>query len=148
MGSTVALLYVHGNNYACMWAGDSRAYVLKRRTLRQITRDHSVLQEVVDAGLVNRDAAARMYGANAITRAVGIRDTLKLDCAYGVLEDGDRMLLCSDGVTAVLDDAEIERLLDQPDASVNEIVSDITSACIAAGAPDNVSVIVIAVAGE
>lgn len=144
MGSTVAALYIHDRHFACMWAGDSRAYLLRDGSLQPITRDHSVLQEVIDTGLVDELNAKRVYGANAITRAVGIDEGLELETAYGSVEAGDRFLLCSDGVTTVLSDIAIEELMSRPGLSVEEIVMTLETACMAEGAPDNLAIVVVA----
>jgi len=144
MGSTVAALYIHDRHFACMWAGDSRAYLLRNGRLQLITRDHSVIQEVIDTGLVDELNAKRVYGANAITRAVGIDEAVKLETAYGSVEAGDHFLLCSDGVTAVMSDTTIEEYLSRPSSSVEEMVEAIETACTSKGAPDNLAIIVVA----
>ncbi len=148
MGSTVAALYIHDRHFACMWAGDSRAYLMRNGRLQPITRDHSVLQEVIDTGLVDELNAKRVYGANAITRAVGIDEGLELETAYGSVEAGDRFLLCSDGVTAVMSDSEIEAHLSRSGTSVEEMVEAIETACTSEGAPDNLAIIVVAAAAR
>ena len=144
MGSTVAALYIHDKHFACMWAGDSRAYRLRNGRLQLITRDHSVLQEVVDTGLVDEMDAKRVYGANAITRAVGIDEGLELETAYGSVVAGDHFLLCSDGVTAVISDSAIEAHMSRSGSSPEDMVRTLETACMSEGAPDNLAIIVVA----
>lgn len=125
IGSTVVTLLAYGDHYACLWAGDSRAYLWRARHLLPMTRDH-------------RTSAT----TNTITRAVGARPELELDCTYGRILPGDRFLLCSDGL-GILSEAEIARAMSS--ASVSAAAQTLLRQTIAAGAPDNVTVVVVEV---
>lgn len=115
--STVVILIIRDEHFACLWAGDSRAYLLRGGTLTQITHDHSLVQTLVDQGQISESQAERHPQGNIITRAVGAGDdVLELDKVIGGVLPGDRFLLCSDGLSKTLSAAEITALLDTPDA--------------------------------
>ncbi len=116
IASTIVILLVRGAHFACLWAGDSRAYLLRQGVLQQITHDHSLVQELVDAGVITPEQAETHPQANVITRAVGgggggLDDALELDKVSGELAPGDRFLLCSDGLSKTLDDATLTAAL-------------------------------------
>ncbi len=143
IGSTVAGLVIHGGHFACFWAGDSRVYRLRRGELDRLTRDHSLVQEMVDAGVLAPDEAERHPRASVITRAVGIGEELVLACVHAAVEPGDRFLMCSDGLTRVVGDEELERHVGaQRLAAVGE---DLVALVLQRGAPDNVTVVVVEV---
>lgn len=120
-GTTVVALHADGASATLIWAGDSRAYLIRDGEVRQLTRDHSLVQEMVDAGLLNDEQAANHPRANVITRALGIGADLDIDRTSLTLRPGDRILLCSDGLSRSLDrrdfrsdltlDAQADRLL-------------------------------------
>jgi protein phosphatase/serine/threonine-protein phosphatase Stp1 len=99
IASTLVALLARGEHFACLWAGDSRAYMVRDGEMRQITKDHSLVQELVDSGTIAAEDAESHPHANIITRAVGADiDDLVLDKVSGRLQHGDRFLLCSDGL--------------------------------------------------
>lgn len=146
IGSTIVALIAFAGHYACLWAGDSRAYLLRGGRLEQITRDHSMVQEMIDSGaLARRDA--KSYGrSNIITRAVGVNDRLALDLHQGPIADGDIFILCSDGLTNMVDDHEIAASLRQNPtiAAADELIST----TLARGAKDNVTVVIVRATGD
>lgn len=101
-GATVVVAMLDGAHVHIAWAGDSRAYRLRDGELAQLTEDHSVVQELVAAGLLTSEMAARHPQANVITRALGVNDQVELDCVTVELRDGDSVLLCSDGLSRSL----------------------------------------------
>lgn len=137
-GATVVALLIHERHAACLWAGDSRAYHLNGGVLRLLTRDHSLLQALQDGGGL-RDLAASPP-ANLITRAVGAADTLDLERGFIEVAPGDRFLLCSDGLTGVVEEDEISALLQ--DVPIAEGADRLLARALAAGAPDNVTLII------
>lgn len=141
IGSTVVTLLIHDGHYACLWAGDSRAYLLRDGQLRRLSRDHSMVQEMVDAGVLTPGEAKRHRAANVITRAVGVDAELVLDIQHGEARAGDVFLLCSDGLTGLLDDGEIAARLSV--MSLDRAADDLLHLTLERGAPDNVSVLIV-----
>ena len=140
IGSTVVLLYAYSNYMFLMWAGDSRAYILRQGKLRQISRDHSYVQEIVDKGLLSPEDAATHPSGNIITRAVGVADTLFLDMDVFRVEYGDKFLICSDGLFKDITDDDIAGMMkDIPMRAVEGLIEK----ALANGADDNVTVIVV-----
>ncbi len=130
-GSTVVTLLTRGTRCAVLWAGDSRAYRVRDGQLRQLTRDHAPDEAA---------PAANGHHSNTITRAVGAEPTLTLDVFRERVAPGDRFLLCSDGLTRVVDETCIEQWMRQDiDAAVHGLID----ATLDAGAPDNVTVLVV-----
>lgn len=142
IASTVVMLLIREGHFVCFWAGDSRGYLLRGGELMQITRDHSLVQDLVDTGVITPQQAESHPQSNIITRAVGAdSETLELDKVSGQLMDGDRFLLCSDGLCKTLDDATLERLLGA-DGSAN-IAAGLIDAALRSGARDNVTAVVV-----
>jgi protein phosphatase len=140
-GSTIVALLVFEDNFAVIWAGDSRIYRLRDGRLEQLTRDHSYVQELVERGQLAPDQARAHPLANRITRAIGADPQLHLDVIDGRLEPGDQFLLCSDGLTGVVEDSAIAALLAEPEPEV--AVDGLIDAALAAGGHDNVSAVVV-----
>jgi serine/threonine-protein phosphatase Stp1 len=144
VASTVVVLIVRDGHFACLWAGDSRAYLLRDSTLQRITRDHSLVQELVDAGELDEAEAEGHPRANVITRAVGDpAETVELDKVTGRVAGGDRFLLCSDGLSKALDDAAISDLLGASPAE--EAAALLVTEALARRATDNVTAVVMEV---
>lgn len=143
--STVVLLLTHGVHYTCLWAGDSRCYLLRDGVMTQITHDHSEVQELIDAGALSPEEAERYPRANVITRALGVGPRVQLDRVAGRLQAGDRFLLCTDGLSRMVSDAEIAALLTEAD--INAVPSSLIAAALSAGGHDNVTVMLVACEG-
>lgn len=141
MGSTVVALLVSDGYGACVWAGDSRLYRLRAGVLEQISRDHSQVQRLVDAGLLSPEEADAHPNANVITKAVGGAAHLAVDVLLFDIQPRDRFLLCSDGLYNELDPPEIETGLAEQD--VDAAANKLLQGALACGARDNVSVIVV-----
>ena len=141
IGTTAVSLVMAEGRYACLWAGDSRIYLLRDGTFRQVTRDHSQVEELVTAGLLDREQARDHPLGNVVTRAIGIAPGLALDVVEDAVRPGDVFLLCSDGLNKVVTDAEAAGMLARaaPEAACAELVR----LTVARGAPDNVSVVVV-----
>ena len=98
IGSTVVALLIEGDRAACVWAGDSRCYLWRDSRLYQLSRDHSLLQQLIDEQQLSPSEAARHPAAHALTRAIGASDELKLEILELDVLPGDAFLLCSDGL--------------------------------------------------
>ena len=144
IASTFVGLMIRDRHFACLWAGDSRAYLLRHGQLQQISRDHSLVQELVDAGTLRPEEAETHPHANVITRAVGADDdALELDKVIGQIQPGDRFLLCSDGLSKTLSEQEIHGLLGAPDGvPPTELL---IAAALAHRVNDNVTAVVVEV---
>ena len=141
IGSTVVGLVLDGQRFTTFWAGDSRCYRLRRGQLRRLTRDHSLVQELVDAGMIDTGDAAHHPNANIVTRAVGATALLEVDSAGGESQPGDRFLLASDGLTRHVDDDELEEMLGE--TALAEVADALLDLVLARGAHDNVSFILV-----
>jgi len=142
VGSTVVALLVSGDEFVCLWAGDSRCYLRRDRALAQITNDHSLVRQLVDEGRLSPREAKAHPRANVITRAVGALPDLILERRRGAVRTGDVFLLCSDGLWGVLDDADIAAVLEQtPIASAADAL---VALALGRRARDNVTAVVAA----
>jgi serine/threonine protein phosphatase PrpC len=139
IASTVVTLLVFGQHFACAWAGDSRLYLWRKGRLRQISRDHSAVQELVDCGMLTPKEARVHPNGNIVTRAVGAEDTLTLEMVQDQFRPGDLFLLCSDGLTKMLEDDEIASLLGG--RPLERAVNDLIGAALRRGGSDNVTVV-------
>jgi serine/threonine protein phosphatase Stp1 len=139
VASTVVALVIREDHFACLWAGDSRAYLMRDGALDQLTVDHSLVQDLLDRGAIDPAAAEQHPQANVITRAIGADGAEpELDKKIGKVMPGDQFLLCSDGLCKTLAEAEIAQLL-REGASAEQILS----ATLAADASDNVTGVTI-----
>ena len=141
IGSTVVGVAIADGQYRCFWAGDSRAYRVRDGVIEQLSRDHSLVQGLVDAGMLQPEEDDNHPNANVITRAVGVAEDLKVDIASGDARPGDQFLLASDGLTRVVDDGELvaELVSNGPTEAADKLVATVMSR----GAPDNVTLIIV-----
>ena len=145
MGTTVVALRTVGDNYQIAWVGDSRAYVWDGR-LRQLTKDHSVQQELIDRSGGNPDDLPPGARSKAITRCIGPpnRGFPRVDLLQGVWESNQKVLLCSDGLSDELTDKEIARFITAHQGQGDQaIVEALVDAACHAGGRDNISVVLI-----
>lgn len=136
LASTVVVMLARGEHFAMLWAGDSRGYLLRAGVLTRVTRDHSLVQELVDQGTLREEDAESHPQANVITRAIGAHGELELDKISGRIAEGDRFLLCTDGLFKTMSEAEIAGML-AAGADAQAIVTE----AVGRGARDNVSAI-------
>jgi serine/threonine protein phosphatase Stp1 len=145
VASTVVVMLARGDHFACLWAGDSRAYLLRSGMLRQITRDHSLVQELLEAGAIGPDDVMNHPRGNVITRAVGAEvEAFALDKVSDRLVPGDRFLLCSDGLCKTLPEDEMASLLAAIDGTPPQALVD---AALAANVSDNVTAVAVEYTG-
>jgi len=138
IATTVVVLLARNGHFACLWAGDSRAYLLRDGHFLRLTRDHSVVQDLVEAGLLPAEEAENHPQANVITRAVGAIGELELDKVKDRIAPGDRFLLCSDGLFKALPEGEIAAQLVAGGGP-----AELLAAALARGARDNVTAVMI-----
>lgn len=145
MGSTVVVLKITGNRYEIAWVGDSRVYLFSRRNgLKQLTRDHSYVQLLIDNELISPEDAKNHPMSHVVNQAIGSspNDTVTVDTVDGTVEAGDRFLLCTDGLTNELSDAGIAAVLRQ-EKDHRAAVEKLIDAALAAGGADNVTVVIV-----
>lgn len=146
IASTVVVMLARHQHFACLWAGDSRAYLLRDGVLQQITRDHSLVQELIEAGSIRPEEAEKHPRANVITRAVGADlDSFVLDKVSGRIQAGDRFLLCSDGLCKTVPEPELATLLGE--ATGVPPPQALIAAALALNASDNVTAVAVEVLG-
>ncbi len=141
VGSTVVTLLVHGCSYACIWSGDSRAYLLRNGQLVQQSRDHTEANALLAAGTITPEEAENWPRKNVITRAIGTSNEPQCDRVSGNLEPGDIFCLCSDGLTEHIEDHEIAACLASlpPQQACEALIRETLNR----GARDNVTVLAV-----
>lgn len=146
MGTTLVVCVLREGRLLVGHIGDSRAYRLRAGKLVQITKDHSLLQEQLDAGLITPEQAAYSSNKNLVTRAVGVEDSVLLETHLHDLQPGDLILLCSDGLSDMISDDEIAAVL-QSTNDLPEAGTALVAAANAAGGRDNIAVILVRAVG-
>jgi len=141
MGSTVVVLHICGERFQCYWAGDSRIYLLRAGQLVQLTRDHTQVEDMVERGLLTRTEAWRHPMAHVLSRAIGVEPELRLDALADTVEPRDVFLLCSDGLTGLVSEAEIAERLSSfnPQTACNRLLDLVLSR----GGSDNVTMVAV-----
>jgi serine/threonine protein phosphatase PrpC len=146
MGTTLVVAVFSGARALVGHVGDSRCYRWRNGQLSQLTRDHSLLQEQLDAGLLSPQAAQQMPYRNLVTRALGVENDVALDVGEHVVSPGDLFLLCSDGLTDMLPDEALADILKTCPQS-DHLAQTLIDAANAAGGKDNISVILVRATG-
>lgn len=141
MTTTLVLAAAGAGTLFIAHAGDSRAYIFRNKRLRQLTEDHTMVNELINSGKITPEQAAKSPFKNVIVRAVGLQPSVKPDVAAIEILPGDRILLCSDGLTDPVPDDLIEKIL--ADNSAEQSSKKLIEAALDAGGPDNVSVVVL-----
>lgn len=140
IGTTVVGLAIADGHFRCFWAGDSRAYRVRNGQIRRLSRDHSLVQDLVDAGMLDPNDAEKHESSNIVTRAVGVAETLEVDSSAGEAAPGDIFLLGSDGLTRLVGDDELlEVLVSSP---LETAADSLIETVLERGAPDNVSLVI------
>jgi serine/threonine protein phosphatase PrpC len=142
MGTTLVVAVYRGDKLWLGHIGDSRAYRFRNGHLEQLTRDHSLLQEQIDAGLITAEQAAYSMHKNLVTRAVGVDELVELEIHDYPVEPGDVLLMCSDGLSDMLSDDQITQLLRTND-SLAGAGAMLVQAANAAGGRDNIAVVLV-----
>ena len=143
MGSTAVAMLVRDGRFAVLWVGDSRAYLFRDGQLIRLTHDHTQVQEMIDRGLLSPADAEGHPMSHVLARAMGVREVVAVDVVADEVESGDVFLLCSDGLMARVEDAEIATVLAEPDADLR--AARLVKLTLDRGAPDNVTVVTVGV---
>ena len=144
MGTTLVVGVFHGAKLVLGHIGDSRCYRLRNAELSQITKDHSLLQEQIDAGLITHEQASSSTIKNLVTRALGVEDAVMLELNEHNIEVGDCYLMCSDGLSDMVDDAQIASILGGP-IPMEQKADSLVAAANENGGRDNISVLLVEV---
>ena len=144
MGTTASVLVLAGASYLIGQVGDSRVYRLRGGALEQLTRDHSYVQEQVDAGLLTPEQAKYHPYSNVITRCVGANPAVEPDVFAGEVQAGDVFLLASDGLTGMVDDRRLQQLLSSP-AGPARVVDALIAEANGRGGLDNITAVLVRV---
>lgn len=147
MGTTMTAAIIKDTRLIIGQVGDSRAYLLSQGTLHQLTRDHSLMADMIDSGQITPEEARVHPNRSVITRALGSSLYTQPDLYELNVQDNDRLLLCSDGLSGVVDKAVMERILsryDDPQICADQLIQ----AAIDAGGPDNITAIVIDIGAD
>jgi protein phosphatase len=147
MGTTLVVVAWHAAGVTWGHVGDSRLYLLRDGSLRQLTRDHSIVQEQLERGAISREEARHSANRNVLTRAVGIDPYVEADVSSSDARPGDVYLLCSDGLTDMLPDEEIAGTLRECGPQIRVAAKRLIDEANARGGLDNISVIVARVIG-
>jgi len=145
MGTTVVVALFHWGKVCVGHVGDSRLYRWRKGVLEQLTRDHSFLQEQVESGILTEDEARRSTYRSLLTRALGIDPEIEAEIADYALDEGDLYLLCSDGLTDMLEAEDLRSIIGQGEAPATDIAAHMVAEANARGGRDNVSVILLRV---
>ena len=148
MGTTLTLARLCGEKVVYAHVGDSRLYLYRQSKLQQITSDHSLVAEMVRNGYITKEEAAHHPRRNVITRAVGTADEVKIDCGVFPWNPGDALLLCTDGLTTMVDDSQLASLLAGGLSQPQELVRQLIETANEQGGKDNVTVICAVHEGE
>jgi len=142
VGATVVGLLVHEDQYACIWSGDSRIYLMRRGMLTQLTVDHTEVQHLLSCGAISEAEAETWPRKNVITRAIGVSDAPQCDVITGQIAEGDVFLLCSDGLTEHLGADDIIANIAGNEAT-QIMCNSLINETLHRGAKDNVTCIVM-----
>lgn len=141
MGTTVVVAIVVDNNVFIAHAGDSRAYILSDGSLNQLTKDHSIVQEMIDHGTLTPDEARVDPRKNIITRALGVDSELRIDFDIADIDENDVLILCTDGLTNFVEPQEIYELTD--DGKFYEYAERLVARANSNGGGDNITVVTV-----
>ena len=147
MGTTVVIAYIHGSHAVIGSVGDSRAYLLRDDSLRQITSDHTFVNEQVRAGTLTQSEARKHPARNILTRAVGSQEEVEVDLIEQDLQAGDLLLLCSDGLTSMVEDDGILAALRGSRGDLATSCRALIDLANAKGGDDNVTVVLVRAVG-
>jgi len=148
MGTTLVVALYRDNRMSVAHIGDSRLYRLRNEKLEQVTRDHSLLQEQIDSGMLTKEAARRSQNKNLVTRALGIEPEVEAEIHTYDVQPGDIYLLCSDGLNDMVEDDDIELTLNAMGSNLPLAANQLVQMANDNGGRDNVSVVLVKVSRD
>ena len=140
MGTTVVVAYVQENTLYWAHVGDSRLYIYGLEGLRRMTKDHSMVQQLVEAGTITEEEVIHHPKRNMLTRAIGVYETVEVDTGVVEVHQNDRILLCSDGLSGYIEESKIEQVLSKEN-NESRALEDLVHLVYDAGARDNVTIV-------
>ena len=141
MGTTIVSAIVKGNQVCIAHVGDSRIYKLNSESITQLTKDHSLAQEMLDSGQITQEEFVNYPKKNIITRALGIDEKVDIDFDFAEIDEGDTLLLCTDGLSGLLNDDEILEIFNKTDFEL--LCDEYIKAANDKGGFDNITVVVM-----
>ena len=141
MGTTVVVLLIYDDRFTVAHVGDSRLYRYRDGELEQITNDHSLMQELIDRGFYSAEQAENSLNRNLVTRAVGIEESVEIDVLEDAAHSGDIYLLCSDGLTDMVEDDVIKNTIIDNNEDLEKIAAELIRLANVSGGKDNISAI-------
>ena len=148
MGTTAVVCLFHDDCVTTAYVGDSRLYRFRDGVLEQVSRDHSLVEELIDRGFYSREEAAEHVSKNIVTRALGVEPEVDVDIIEEPVQIGDIYLLCSDGLSDMVDSDQIRLTLEQFADNLNEGALALVEKANEAGGKDNISVVLARVDGS
>ncbi|NPV91397.1 MAG: Stp1/IreP family PP2C-type Ser/Thr phosphatase [Firmicutes bacterium] len=142
MGTTLTAVLVGDKSLSAAHVGDSRLYLCREGKLRQLTSDHSVVEELLRSGVISPQAAVNHPFRHILTRALGTEKSVNVDLIEETTMPGDRLMLCSDGLTNLVSDQELEKILGDPDHTPESSVDELTELALKRGGHDNITVVI------
>ena len=140
MGTTAVVAYVQNNILYWAHVGDSRLYIYGEKGLQRMTKDHSMVQQLVEAGTSTEEEVLHHPKRNMLTRAIGVYESVEVDTGMIELLQNDRILLCSDGLSGYIEESKIEQVLSE-EQNENRALEDLVHLVYDAGARDNVTIV-------
>jgi protein phosphatase len=148
MGTTIVVVLFHNNICTIGHVGDSRLYRIRSGAITQMTKDHSLIQELIDRGMYTPEEAEKHAPRNLITRAVGIEPEVEVDLGEENVMPDDIYMLCSDGLNDMVDDEEIHLTLSKYSANLAQCADELVRLANNKGGKDNISVVLVRIIGE
>ena len=143
MGTTISSVFINGDVMSLAHVGDSRIYRIRGERLEQLTTDHSLVEEQLRRGLITEAEAAESKHKNVITRALGAEETIEIDADEEVLLDRDKILLCTDGLTDMVEDEEILRMILRNGNDPQKACEELVDVANGKGGIDNITVVLV-----
>ena len=146
MGTTVAMFAAHGDASAVAHVGDSRVYLLRGAKMFRLTQDHSLVNEQLKAELITEEEAKKSVYRHIVTRALGMKEAVESDTQELSVREGDRLLLCSDGLFDLVEDELIEKVIRNSEGNRRDAVHNLIDLANSRGGDDNVTVVLVEIA--